>query len=227
MRPRFVASGLAVVLAFSGLAQAALIDVTTPGDAVIGLNDTVAGGANTLSTAGTGPGQYPAAETPPMAIDNNQGAKYLNFGGPVSAPGVNTGFYVTPSIGPTIVTGLRFSTANDSPDRDPLTFTLEGTTGDPATAAWSLIASSDTGLLSDPGRNTWQSSASQPFFVNVAAYTSYRLLFPTVRGSGQNSMQIGEVEILGAPVPEPSTFVLLGMGAIGLLAFGWRRWQRA
>jgi threonine dehydrogenase-like Zn-dependent dehydrogenase len=24
-------------------------------------------------------------------------------------------------------------------------------------------------------------------------------------------------------VPEPSTFVLLGMGAAGLLAYGWRR----
>jgi threonine dehydrogenase-like Zn-dependent dehydrogenase len=28
-------------------------------------------------------------------------------------------------------------------------------------------------------------------------------------------------------VPEPSTFVLLGMGAVGLLGFAWRRRKRA
>ena len=28
---------------------------------------------------------------------------------------------------------------------------------------------------------------------------------------------------IAAPVPEPSTFVLLGIGAIGLLAYRWQR----
>jgi probable HAF family extracellular repeat protein len=36
-----------------------------------------------------------------------------------------------------------------------------------------------------------------------------------------------ERAFLLTPVPEPSTFVLLGMGAVGLLAYAWRRRKRA
>jgi hypothetical protein len=37
---------------------------------------------------------------------------------------------------------------------------------------------------------------------------------------------VNGIQIVPAPVPEPSTFVLLGMGAIGLLGFAWRRRKR-
>lgn len=33
--------------------------------------------------------------------------------------------------------------------------------------------------------------------------------------------------ISDSPVPEPSTFALLGAGAVGLLGYGWRRWRGA
>ena len=39
------------------------------------------------------------------------------------------------------------------------------------------------------------------------------------------SLPSGVSGFLLTPVPEPSTFVLLGMGAVGLLGFAWRRWR--
>jgi len=197
------------------------VDVTAPGDPIVGLRNTVAGGANGDQA------NWPGGEAPPNAINDNVGSKYLNFGEVLTgqAAGENTGFYVTPAAGPTLVGGLRFATANDGPERDPLTFTLEGTNGDPATDVWTLIASGDTGLATDPGRLTWQAASTEPVFFSADTFTSYRLLFPTLRGTGQNSMQIGEVEFLSgrAVIPEPSTFLLAALGLLGLLGWGWRR----
>jgi hypothetical protein len=212
--------GAVGVLLLAGAVQAAMIDVTQPGDPIVGVYNTVAGGANTLSTAGTGSGQFPTAESPPNAIDNDVTKKYLNFGtSPV--PGINTGFYVTPSAGASIVVGLHFATANDSPNRDPMAFTLEGTNSNPATAIdWALIASGNTGLATDPGRNTWEDASVEPTFANSTAYTSYRLLFTGVRGTGQNSLQFGEVELL---TPEPATMALLLLGGASML---WKRRSR-
>ena len=69
-----------------------------------------------------------ACETPDKAINGNVNTKYLNFGfqditgAALNGPGVNTGFYVTPTISNATVV-----TANDYPSRDPVTVTLEGT----------------------------------------------------------------------------------------------------
>ena len=212
--------GAVGVLLLAGAAQAAMIDVTQPGDPIVGIYNTIAGGTNTLSTVGSGPGQFPAAESPPNAIDNDVTKKYLNFG---TSPvwGINTGFYVTPSAGASIVVGLHFATANDSSNRDPMSFTLEGTNSDPATATdWALIASGNTGLATDPGRSTWEAASDEPTFANSTAYTSYRLLFTGVRGAGQNSLQFGEVELL---TPEPATMALLLLGGASML---WKRRTR-
>ena len=61
----------------------------------------------------------------------------------------------------------------------------------------------------------WQYSSSFPA---VGAFTSYRLIFPTVRNPAlADSMQIGEVGIRGVAAPEPSILSLLGISAIGLM----------
>jgi hypothetical protein len=46
-------------------------------------------------------------------------------------------------------------------------------------------------------------------FDNDVAYAHYQLLFPTVRDPGSaNSMQIGEVELLGVPAPAPGPLIV-------------------
>jgi hypothetical protein len=150
-----------------------------------------------------------------LAFDNLTSTKYLNFAE------TNTGLIVTPAAS-SILKGLRLSTANDAPERDPLTYTLEGTNNaTPSTAAgaaWSLISSGNTGLATNPGRLT---AGPIVAFTNSTAYTSYRLLFPTVRDSATaNSMQISEVELLSV-VPEPTSVALMASSIVG-----WSAWRR-
>ena len=157
---------------------------------------------------------FPANAPPFASIDNSLDSKYRNFGE------VFTGFVITPTFGGpggsgTFVSRIRFATALDAPERDPLTFTLEGTNGNPLTGAYSLIASGSTGLDTDPGRATF--GPNQTFSV-AGAFTSYRVIFPTVRSSAAaDSMQISEVVIGGVSAPEPSILSLLGLSAIGLM----------
>jgi hypothetical protein len=119
----------------------------------------------------------------------------VTFNNPLGAGAFNAANYTLGvGTGPnvTVVTGLRFTTANDAIERDPMTFTLEGSM-DPA-GPWTLIASGNTGL--DTARFA---TAPDVLFANSTAWRSYRLLFPTVRNAaGANSMQIAEVAFLDA-----------------------------
>lgn len=95
---------------------------------------------------------------------------------------------------PPVVTGLRFTSANDAPERDPMTFQLEGTNGTAAAGPWTVIATGNTGLAT-----TRLTASPVAAVTNTTAWKSYRLTFPTVRNAGAaNSMQIGEVEFLNA-----------------------------
>jgi hypothetical protein len=215
-----------IVAAFAGIfaliaaspTRAQVTDVTAPGNPIVGVAATVGSNISTAATIGTVPNtnNYPATESPPNSIDNNQGNKYLNF------LQSGAGFIVTPSA-ISVLTGVRFSTGNDAPERDPFTITIEGTNSpNPTTtlnSSWTLIYNGVTGLATDPGRNTFGATAS---FVNTLPFTSYRLLIQTVRTpASANSFQFGEIELL-APVPEPSSLILAGLG-VSAAAWRWRR----
>ncbi len=62
----------------------------------------------------------PDGEDVTKAIDGLSSTKYLNF------KKLNTGFTVTPSTGPSIISAISITTANDSPERDPVSWQIFG-----------------------------------------------------------------------------------------------------
>jgi hypothetical protein len=130
----------------------------------------------------------PAAQRPIFAFDGVVGTKWLSFD-----KTNNVNIIVTPRT-PTAVANIRFTTAGDVPDRDPLTFVIEGSMGSPVTGPWSFIAADSTGLSTDPGRNT-----AGPIIpvVNATAYTHYRITMTSLRNyAAANSMQIAEISLM-------------------------------
>jgi len=158
-------------------------DVTGPGDVIQGVpND----------------GDWPGAETPDLAIDNDTSTKYLHFKGETEP----TGFQVTPASGATIVTELTLTSANDAVERDPISFELYGS-NDGIDGPYTLIAAGDVVDFAQADPIARFTKNTTPIvFENDVAYTSYQLLFPTVRDAASaNSMQIAEVELIGVIAP--------------------------
>lgn len=173
----------------------------------------------TIGAFGTtgGVNNFPNGEPPADAIDSNGGTKYLNFAK------LNTGYIVTPVLGLSNVTGITFTTANDASERDPMTFSLYGSTTQTASTTpgatfdltnfTAITLNQVTNLTAGPG------NVNSVTFSNVGNFNTYLLVFPTVRDSATaNSMQIGDALLTGTAIPEPSSLVLLGLGAISLLA---------
>ena len=182
-------------LLLGGMIQAAGLDITAPGDTVLGVpNDN----------------DWPGTETPDLAIDDNTATKYLHFKG-FTQP---TGFQVTPSASQTIVVGLTFTTANDATERDPVGFELYGSNVS-INGPYTLIASGDIVDFSQTAAWPRLTKTETPIlFDNDVAYDHYQVLFTAVRTPGSaNSMQISEVELLGMSLisvsPEPADGVML------------------
>ena len=121
-----------------------------------------------------------------------------------------TGFTVTPSIGLSVVQCIALTSANDSPNRDPSSYTLEGSFDG---TNFFLISGGAVPVF--PTRFF----KNYIFFPNTHAYKSYRLLFPTVVNAptAANSMQIAEVELLKALTPDnvsatPNAAAITGNG---------------
>jgi len=162
---------------------APIADVTVPGDIVKGVPDD---------------GDWPGAETPPLAFDDNANTKYLHFKGETEP----TGIQITPLGGLSIVTGISLTTANDAIERDPISFELYGS-NESIDGPYELIA--DGNVVDFAGEAAWPRftmNETPIIFDNDVAYAHYQLMFPAVRDPGSaNSMQIAEVELLGVPAP--------------------------
>ncbi|MDQ2688407.1 MAG: glycoside hydrolase family 95 protein, partial [Armatimonadota bacterium] len=140
------------------------------------------------------------------AIDGT-GDKYYNrshYGGAFGG----SGLVVTPSVGATVVTGLSLTSGDDSPNRDPTSF--------------SLFGSNDTGKTFTPiavGQAipafTERHQNQRLAVANAKPYTTYKLIFPTVAGGPD--MQVEEADLLGdlppgmkppKPLPPPAGMTL-------------------
>ena len=179
--------------------------LTLRNETVYGVWNTIAGMNSTISSSGSGIGDYYPGEDPDNILDQNTSSKYTNFGrcnaSYISTPadcGLNTGFYLKLSQGAMILSAMRFCTANSFPSRDPMTMTVEGsnqTTTSLLTlgSIWNLIYNGSTGLDSDPGRYSYGHTM---IFSNTKAFISYRILILTARNLS-SAIQYAEVDFIG------------------------------
>jgi len=204
-----------LILAFlSSSTVLAQVDVTGPLDTVVGVPD------DGIEDGGDDSG-WPPNELPPFGFDNQILTKYLHFRGNVQS----TGLRVTPAMGPTVVTGLTFTTANDAEPRDPVSYELSGS-NDSIDGPYTLIHAGP--IVDFDGATAWprRTINETPIeFENDVAYAHYQIMFPTLRDAGSaNSMQIAEIELLmrlykaNAPFPADGsayeeTWVTLGWTA--------------
>ena len=200
---RLIVSGPAGVITNS----AAAFQVVSAMTNVVQIADTNATSMALYLPGGTEPTPEPTAQTYIHAIDLDL-SKWLNFGYNGAQPWTPTapvGFTVIPSLGKTTVSILRYYTANDSPERDPADFLLEGSNDGGTT--WIPIAS---GPLSLPTARNGASGAVNPLtqwvaearFANTTGYLMYRWSCLNVRNNAAaNSMQIGDIEFLGVQTP--------------------------
>lgn len=150
-----------------------LVDITAPGDDIITVNTREDGSHS------------PSGEEVDKAIDNQPETKYLN------RDGVGSGLIVTPAAGNSTIRGLSFTSGNDSvdfPERNPTTFLLEGSND---TSTFVEIASGSVPAFGENFQTRYV------VISNENTYSTYRLTFPTINGTGL--MQISEIELLALP----------------------------
>lgn len=124
----------------------------------------------------------PGGEQASRAFDGSANSKYLNF------DKWNMGVGVKISTGRP-VSAVGFMTANDSNGRDPMTFSLYGSNDG---TNWVALTEHAPTQVS-PNR-----FAQSPitYLSNTTAYAYYYIRFPTMRWDGENSIQIGEIQLL-------------------------------
>jgi uncharacterized protein YjdB/beta-glucanase (GH16 family) len=133
----------------------------------------------------------PAAERFPTLIDNNVNTKYLTFH--------NAGWVQFQAPSSYIVNRYTITSANDAPERDPLNWTLQGSTNGSTWVTMNTQSAQDF-----PSRLQTRSFT----FTNTTGFTYYR--FNLTNNSG-TLLQLAEFELFGTPV---SNGVCKGNGPI-------------
>ena len=125
----------------------------------------------------------PSGEFFSNAFDGDPNTKYLNF------DKLSAGVMLKLSQGK-VISQIQFTTANDSPERDPASFSLYGSND--TSGGWTLITSQ---LIALPDNRL---SVSPVYPINNAeAYVYYNITFPIVKDAfTANSMQIAEITLL-------------------------------
>ncbi|HEY1380259.1 MAG TPA: PEP-CTERM sorting domain-containing protein [Gemmataceae bacterium] len=197
----FVLGAAAFALVASDV-RAQPVNVLSPSDFVIGIDNN----RNRVGNTNTG------AEGPTSAFDGNPAGDTKWF----SAAREFGGLIITPAGGPATVQSLQFTTANDSPNRDPVTFQLFGTNNPVTTVnngsgredVWTFLGSGNTGFATSNLAATVRNTAVAPVDVtNGTAFSSYKIVFPALRlgdtnantPSNPNGLQINEVRMFNAP----------------------------
>lgn len=126
----------------------------------------------------------PGHEDVQHAIDGNTKTKYLNFGKEGS------GLVIHLAKSPVVISGIKFTSANDSPERDPIRYRLEGSNDG---KLFDLIDESD--IPDFTGRHQSHSLS----FANDSAFKTYRITFVKIRDAQKaECVQIAEVRLFGS-----------------------------
>lgn len=161
----------------------------------------------------------PLTQGPEMLLDSDSTTKYLNFGK------AGSGFIVTPQDGSSIVKSFSLTSAGDAASfigRNPASYEIYGTNesivsfqdGFGTEESWSLITEGELDASQMPTTN--ETTGVPVNFANESAYTSYKVLFPTLNGTNNpNSMQLANFQF--DTVPEPSVALLGSLAVLGLM----------
>jgi hypothetical protein len=125
----------------------------------------------------------PAGETADKAIDGNPSTKYLNF------DRANSGFTLKLNQG-RVVSGIRFTTANDFEARDPSKYTLYGSNNG---VDWTKIV--DKASIALPSAR-FTNTAILPI-TNTNAYVYYYIVFDSIKAIDQYGSIAGCQAALG------------------------------
>ena len=182
-----------ITLSGTGLATPTIATYSNAASQVLG--GWVNGGNFTIGSVGaTNPGNnWPSAESPDKVVDANTGSKFLIF------RNSNVGLILKPTNSSLVFNRLSLSTANDFPDRDPASYIIYGSTSNLTGSAGTNIPISNLTEIASGNVTMLSARSAGPTviqFANHVAYTSYVVVFPTVRNpTGNNLTQISEIQL--------------------------------